>query len=425
MADRLLLSISATLLRARLRQSVVAAVGVAISIGMYIALSGFMNGLNGLLDGLILNRTAHIRIYNEIRPAERQPLEIKQLLERATGRDLTHPFISRIKPKGEPAAVRNALAIIDALRKDPRVDGIAPKVSAQVFFNAGTIEVNGAIQGIEPLEEDRLLHFSDYLLGCTVSDLAGSSNGVVLGKGLADNMRVGIGDAVQVSTITGDRFTLKVIGFYQSGMADFDNITCFVTLTTAQNLLAQPRSWITDVQVRLKDLDMAPAVAREYARRFDADAQDIQTANAQFETGSGVRSLISYVVSVVLLLVAGFGIYNILNMMIYEKLDSIAILKATGFSGRDVRVIFINLSMIIGVFGAIAGLLLGGLLAIGIDHIPFRFDALPTITTYPVDHNPRYYLIGVAFALVTTLFAGLFPARKASRVDPVEIIRGK
>jgi lipoprotein-releasing system permease protein len=423
MLDRLLLSISATLLRARLRQSIVAAVGVAISIGMYIALSGFMNGLNGLLDGLILNRTAHIRIYNEIRPADKQPLE--HLLERAAGADLAHPFIDRIKPKGDQTVVRNALGIIDALRQDPRVDGIAPKVSAQVFFNAGTIEVNGVIQGIDPLEEDRLLHFSDYLIGCTVADLAGSANGVVLGKGLADKMHVGLGDAVQVSTIGGDRFTLKVFGFYQSGMADFDNITCFVTLATAQNLLAQPRSWITDIQVRLKDLAMAPAMAKEYARRFDVDAIDIQTANAQFETGSSVRSLISYVVSIVLLLVAGFGIYNILNMMIYEKLDSIAILKATGFSGGDVRAIFINLSMIIGAFGAAAGLLLGCLLAFGIGRIPFKFDALPTVKTYPVDHDPKYYLIGVAFALATTFIAGLFPARKASRVDPVEIIRGK
>jgi len=425
MGDRLLLSISATLLRARMRQSVVAAVGVAMSIGMYIALSGFMNGLNGLLDGLILNRTPHIRIYNEIRPADQQPLELLPLLQRTAGDDIAHPFINRIKPKSDQLAVRNALGIIDALRKDPRVDGIAPKVTAQVFFNAGTIEVNGAVNGIDPLEEDRLLNFSDYLLGCSAADLAASANGVVMGKGLADKMRAGLGDAVQVSTIAGDRFTLKVIGFYQSGMADFDNITCFVTLATAQNLMAKPRSWITDIQVRLKDLAMAPAVAKEYARRFDAEALDIQTANAQFETGSSVRSLISYVVSVVLLLVAGFGIYNILNMMIYEKLDSIAILKATGFSGGDVRVIFINLSMIIGAFGAAAGLLLGGLLAVGIDHIPFHFDALPSITTYPVDHNPKYYLIGVAFALVTTFIAGLFPARKASRVDPVEIIRGK
>jgi lipoprotein-releasing system permease protein len=166
-------------------------------------------------------------------------------------------------------------------------------------------------------------------------------------------------------------------------------------------------------------------VAAEYRSRFGVEALDIQTANAQFETGSSVRSLISYVVSVVLLVVAGFGIYNILNMMIYEKIDAIAILKATGFSGGDVRTIFLNLSLIIGMVGGVAGLVLGRVMAAAIGRIPFEFDAIPNVTTYPVDHDPQYYLIGIAFALATTFVAGWFPARKASRIDPVEIIRGK
>ena len=208
-------------------------------------------------------------------------------------------------------------------------------------------------------------------------------------------------------------------------LADADKVQCYASIKTVQKLLGRPSTYFTDINVKLHDILDAPAMAQELSARFGVDAIDIQTANAQFETGSNVRSIISYAVGVVLLIVAGFGIYNILNMMIYEKLDSIAILKATGFSGGDVRVIFINLSMIIGAFGAAGGLLLGGLLAVGIDRIPFHFDALPTMTTYPVDHNLKYYLIGVAFALVTTFIAGLFPARKASRVDPVEIIRGK
>jgi lipoprotein-releasing system permease protein len=158
---------------------------------------------------------------------------------------------------------------------------------------------------------------------------------------------------------------------------------------------------------------------------FEIDAEDIQTANAQFETGSSVRTTISYAVGITLLIVAGFGIYNILNMMIYEKMDSIAILKATGFSGKDVRQIFISIALSIGFFGGLAGLGLGFLLSNGIDQIPFKTSALPTIDTYPVDYNPKYYIIGIVFSLITTYLAGLFPARKASKIDPVIIIRGK
>jgi lipoprotein-releasing system permease protein len=112
-------------------------------------------------------------------------------------------------------------------------------------------------------------------------------------------------------------------------------------------------------------------------------------------------------------------------MMIYEKMDSIAILKATGFSGSDVNKIFIVIALSIGFFGGMFGLLFGFLLTLIIDQIPFNTSALPTITTYPVSYNPVFYVIGTVFSLVTTYFAGWFPARKASKIDPVIIIRGK
>ena len=111
--------------------------------------------------------------------------------------------------------------------------------------------------------------------------------------------------------------------------------------------------------------------------------------------------------------------------MIYEKMDSIAIMKATGFSGRDVKYIFIFLSLIIGIAGGIFGLLFGYILSSIIDQIPFETASLPTIKTYPIYYNPIYYMIGFIFAIATTYIAGLLPARKASSIDPVEIIRGK
>jgi lipoprotein-releasing system permease protein len=123
--------------------------------------------------------------------------------------------------------------------------------------------------------------------------------------------------------------------------------------------------------------------------------------------------------------VAGFGIYNILNMLIYEKMDSIAILKATGFSGSDVRRIFLSISLSIGFSGALIGLLLGYTMSSVIDQIPFITPALPSIKTFPVDYNLKYYIIGSSFAILTTFVAGWLPARKASKVDPVVIIRGK
>ena len=87
--------------------------------------------------------------------------------------------------------------------------------------------------------------------------------------------------------------------------------------------------------------------------------------------------------------------------------------------------IFLVIALSIGFFGGAVGLVFGFIFSVIIDNIPFNTAALPTIKTYPINYSPIFYIIGGTFALITTYFAGFFPARKASRVDPVEIIRGK
>lgn len=419
MRVRLLVDIAKSLLLARKRQTIVAAIGVTFSIAMFIALLGFMNGLNDLLDGLVLNRTAHIRLFNEIKPNPNQPLTLSSEFK---GKQ---HFIHSIKSSNVRQEVLNSAAILNTLQQDARVFGVAPRVNAPVLYNSGTIDITGAISGIEVVAESQLFHFRDYIRAGDPLDLKNVTNSIILGKGVADKLLAELGDVIQVTTSKGEQLSLKVVGIFQSGIADFDKVQSYASISTVQKLLGQSNDYLTDIQVKLHALDSAPPIAREYARIFDLDAEDIQTANAQFETGSFVRTLISYVVGIVLLIVAGFGIYNILNMMIYEKMDTIAILKATGFSGSDVRWIFMGIALSIGVAGGSLGLAIGLGLSLIIDQIPFVTPALPTITTYPVNYELKYYLTGMIFSLITTWLAGSFPARKASKVDPVVIIRGK
>lgn len=413
---KLLLDIAIHLLRARLKQSVVAAVGVTFGIAMFISLVSFMNGLNDLLDGLMLNRTPHVRLYNQIKPTENQAVYL------ANPKNVH--IIHSIKPKDRGKAIYNCKAIMHQLKADPRVIDVAPKITEPMFFNSGTIEIAGVVNGIDVAAEEKLFQLSDYLVEGSIQDLH-QNNSVILGKGLADKMLVHVGDVIQLTSPKGNLSSLKVIGISQFGIAEFDDTTTFTSLETAQKTLGKPTNYITDIQLKLYDISLAPQLAKEFQDTFEVDAIDYQTANSQFETGSTVRSIISYAVGVVLLIVAGFGIYNILNMMIFEKMDSIAILKATGFSGRDVLWIFMLLSLIIGLTGGIFGLGFGYLFTTIIDGIPFKTAALPTIETYPINYNAIYYVIGFSFALVTTAIAGLFPALKASKIDPVEIIRGK
>ncbi|MBR9860287.1 ABC transporter permease [bacterium] len=416
---RVIIQIAGRHLITRKKQTGVAALGVTFGIGTFIILMSFMTGLNGMLDGLILNRTPHVHVYNEVKPSEQQPVDYYEEFKNSFN------VVRSIKPKMNQMRIHNAVELMNDLERDERVKGVTPQVSAQVFYLAGSIQLNGRLNGINVLDEVKLFNFGDYIVKGSAEELAKNSEGILLGAGVAKKLSLEIGDRVQISSFTGDLYHLKIVGIYQSGLAEFDNVQSFANVKTVQKILGEGNNYISDINVKLFDIDQSKQVSKELERVYDISAVDIETANAQFETGTQIRNLITYAVSVTLLLVAGFGIYNILNMMIYEKMNDIAILKATGFSGKDVKYIFISQAMLIGLIGGILGLVMGFMLSVAIDHAPFETEALPTIKTFPVNFNALYYIVGVSFALISTFLAGYLPSRKAEKIDPVEIIRGQ
>lgn len=419
MSNGVLIQIAKTHLLTRKKQSAIASLGVTFGIGTFIVLVSFMTGLNGLLDGLILNRTPHVRIYNEVKPNPVQPIEKSERFKGSVN------MIHSIKPKQELSSVRNSLPMMAVLKKNPLIKGVTPQVSARIFYQSGSVLLNGNAIGIDVLEEDRLFNFKQYIVGAIPSDLANNENGIVLGIGVAKKLSLNIGDRVQMLSSTGATFRLKIVGFFQSGLADLDKMQSYVNVKMAQRIAGQGNNFITDISVKLYDIEKAKYMSDQIANTYGVNAIDIKTANAQFETGTSIRNIITYAVSITLLIVAGFGIYNILNMVIYEKMNDIAILKATGFSGSDVKKIFIYQAMFIGIVGGLLGLLLGGVMSYAISMAPFETEAIPTVKTFPVNFDPLFYLIGSVFALITTFFAGYLPAKKGSKIDPVDIIRGQ
>ena len=416
---KVILNIAKTHLLTKIKQTATAALGVTFGIGAYITLVCFMTGLNAMLDNLILNQTPHIHVYNEIKPSINQPVYLYDNVKESFN------IIHSIKPKLTQKKIHNALPIIKYLEDKEEVRGALPQVKTQIFYRAGSIELGGNITGIIPIDEARLFNMGDYIVEGSADALHNTDNGILLGIGIAQKMSLKVGDRVQVSPINGGIFPLRIVGFYQSGIADLDAIQSFTNIKTIQRILGKPKNYITDINVKLYDIEQALLLSKKIEQQFNLTAIDIKTANAQFETGTTIRNLITYAVSITLLIVAGFGIYNILNMLIYEKMNDIAILKATGFSGKDVQLIFMSQAMIIGFVGGVLGLLIGfGLVSI-IDTIPFQTEALPTVETYPINLNPLFFVIGFAFAMLSTFLAGYLPSKKAKKIDPVKIIRGQ
>lgn len=415
----LILSISKTHLLSRKKQSIIAALGVTFGIGTYIIMMSFMTGLNQLLDGLILNRTPHIHLYNEVEPTKDQPAtKVPEYKDHAV-------FVESVKPTFSKPRIHNALPILEYLNRQSSVKGANAQVKSTAFYLGGSTQLNGALTGIDVMKEKELYALDDYIIQGSLQNLARNEKGILLGVGVAKKLALQVGDIIQIATTKADIIPLKIVGFYQSGIADVDNVQSYVNLKMAQRIMGESNNYITDINIKLHDISRAPELSKDFSQLFDVTAIDIETANAQFETGTTIRTMISYAVSITLLIVAGFGIYNILNMLIYEKMNDIAILKATGFSGRDVRMIFISQAIIIGIIGGAVGLIIGYFVSVIISHTPFDTEALPTVKTYPVNFDSKFYVIGIVFAMISTFLAGFFPANKAAKIDPVEIIRGQ
>lgn len=391
--------------------------GVTFGIGMFIALVSLMTGLNDFTEELTMASSPDIHIYNDITESRASIADEVN----ANGLNIVH----HQKPKKETAKVRNALQITEMIRRDPRVLGVAPTLSSQVFYNYGPVELPGNISGVDILEEDKLFDLRSKMKAGQIEDLLSNNDGIIIGTGIARKMNVKVGDRIVITTPQGHTMPLKIVGLFQMGIGTIDNVRSYANISTVQTILQQDHSYITDINIKLIDLLQAKAIASEYQAMFGYKAEDWETANSTFLTGIVIRNIITYSVSFTLLIVAGFGIYNILNMTIMNKMKDIAILKAMGFSGKDVRLIFMIQSLVIGFVGSVVGLYIGYVLSYLIAQAPFDGGDMVSLDHFPVNFDAKYYITGIVFGVLTTALAGYMPSRKAAYVDPIEILRGQ
>ncbi|WP_212004444.1 ABC transporter permease [Chitinophaga sp. HK235] len=413
---KLAASIALTHMRARLKQTIIATVGVTFGITVFIFLVSFIQGSNDFVKAVAFEQSPHLRLYNEVQTAS------ESVLDKAEPHAIN--IVAHVKPKDILLNLKDGRQIVQELQQDPRVAAISGSISSQVFYRLGSSTINGSINGIRFEEENALFHLQAKLLDGSFQDLATLPNSLVLGVGLAKRLNVKTGDRLEVTTEKGNNFSIKVVGIFKTGMTDIDKQQSYASLNTVQRFLEVPASYITDIKIKLHDMELAPEMSRELQDKYSFHGSDWKQDNAALLEGDALRNMIVYGVAITILLVAGFGIFNILTMMIYEKMKDIAILKAMGFSDADIRRIFLIQALIIGITGSLMGLVFGFLAAYGISKMPYKSDVMITLDHMPVSFSIVYYVTGFTFGILTTTLAGYLPSRKAANVDPITILRG-
>jgi lipoprotein-releasing system permease protein len=414
---KLAFEIALTHLLAKPKQTLVAMLGVTFGIGMFITLMSMMTGLNNFTDELTMRVTPHIRMYHDVTLA-RNPL-----LDEYSPKTMN--VVHHQKPKNEKNRLKDGFKIVQYLQNQPGVLAASPRVTTQAFCNFGPVQISANVLGVDIAQESKMFKLRQKIKSGTLDPLLSpNSDAILMGRGLAKKLNIQVGDRLNLTTPQGNVFNLKVAGIFAVGIGAYDDITCYAHLATVQSMLQKDKRYITEISINLANLDQADEFAHKMQKTFQYKTEDWMTANATMLVGKIFRNILTATVSSTLLLVAGFGIYNILNMTILNKMKDIAILKATGFSSGDIMAIFMIESVLIGFLGSLLGLLMGFGLSYWIATLPFDAGNVIDLKHLPINFNPLFYLIGIIFGMLTTALAGFFPSRKGGKIDPVRILRG-
>lgn len=409
----LLFSIALKHLFARKRQSIVSLSGIVLGVAFFLAISSLMQGSqNDFIDRLIDN-SPHITVEDEYRNPRLQPAQ--QLYSGAVE-------IRNLKPLTETRGIRGYEEILSYLGSQRGVQAASALLGQALVTFAGRDQAI-TLNGMVPAEIKGVTTIENYMTHGSIDDLIANPNGIVIGEEMSRKLSLSMGDNITVASPEGQLRTFKVLGMFRTGRADYDASQAFVDLKRAQALLNRHHR-INRIIMKLDDPYQARHFATDLEEKISYKAISWQEASEDIMDTLAIRNIIMYSVVSAVLIVAAFGIYNIISTVVIEKQHDIAILKSMGFHARDIRRIFVIQGFLLGIAGCLAGLPLGSLLMVWLMNIRMKPPYSTEYITLPLDWSWPQFALAAAFAMMASVMAALLPARKAAHVQPVDILRG-
>jgi lipoprotein-releasing system permease protein len=410
---RLILEIALTHIVGRGRQSIVAILGVAVGVGFSIAMAALMQGGQDNFVEQLINTMPHVQIADEQRHARRQPTE--------TVFDAVAIF--GLRPRDDRRGIINPTAVLSWLRG--WVPGrIAPSLKTQAVIRYSGRDVGASVIGVEPDTERGVSPIVDDFTEGSFGALDAGGNNIIVGDVMARRLGANLGNTLTAVSSEGLTRNFKIVGLFHTGTTARDEGEAYVLLKNAQILSARPNA-VNDIRIKLLDPNAAPPIARRIEAEFGYKAVAWQEANESLLEALVIRNVIMYTVVAAIMLVAGFGIFNIISTITHEKARDIAIMKSLGFAEGDMRRLFLLEGVSIGFAGSALGWLLGFAMVYALSLVRFELAATgQEMTKLPLAWSLLHYIIAAAFALGSAAVAGYLPARRAARLNPVDIVRG-
>lgn len=398
----------------RRRQSAVSLLGVAMGVAFFIGIASMMQGFQKDFVARVIDVQPHIVIKDEYRDPPPQPAESIYSGGAVELRGL--------KPRDEVRGIRNAREILASLAGRPGIH-VAPTLSGQVLLRYGSKDVSVGITGIEPASERQVTRLEKDMIAGSLDGLYTAANGIILGEGVAGKAGVGLNDTVSVISPEGVVMKMKVVGIFSSGITTVDYFDTYSLLKKAQVLQDRPNV-INRLRIRLDDVTLAADTARQLESQFGYRSESWEESSRNVLGIFVIQNGIMYSTVGAILIVACFGIFNVISTVVYEKTRDIAILKSMGFLEADIRRIFLLEGLIVGLIGTVLGWALGFGIVEFLASLEFKMEGFVRTQGFILYRTPLHYLMSGCFAIASAMLAAWLPARRAARLNPVDIVRG-
>lgn len=331
------------------------------------------------------------------------------------------------------------IAMVDSL---PHVIGSAPYIFEKAMIISKGRKEGVLIKAIDPAREPKVtdlvnnIIFGSLNLGKIEVEGERPYPGIVLGRWLADRLLVNIGDRVHILSAAGLDIsplagaprlrTFRVAGYFETGLYEYDDNYAFISIREGQRLVETP-GMVTGVQIKLDDMDRADTVAKYINERLGYPYSTITwfTLNKNLFAWMQIEKWAAFLVLCLIIMVAAFNIVSTLIMVVLEKRKDIGILKSMGAFSASIMKIFVLEGLFAGIIGTVLGLILG--YGFCFAQIKYEFLALPgevyIINALPVKLEWVDFFSIAAAAVFLSFIATVYPAYKASKLDPIEAIR--
>ena len=342
---------------------------------------------------------------------------------------------------GVGESVQSAPRAMQIVKANPHVRGAAPYVEIQAFLQ-GRRSGGALVRGVDPAQEPKVSDFNRHMVEGSFGALQPGSWNIVLGRELAMQLGVNVGDKVTmyVPELRATPFGavprvrgFRVAGIFALDMQEYDSGVALINISDAQKLggLAGP----TGIRLKLDDLFKARPIARQLADEL-GQIYRIDTwmdSNANFFSAISMEKKVMFIILSLIILVAVINLISMLMMLVTEKQADIAIMRTLGSTPRSIMGMFMVQGVLVGVVGIAFGLAIGSLLSWqlpaivdwiqNVFHVQFLSPDVYYISKVPskLDWHDVTWVVAVTF--VFSLLATLYPAWRASRTQPAQALR--